>query len=164
MKLLFCPDCHDVHGLVMQEWRMCLCGASGGQYNRDGMTATVGGKARVFGVGNPFFNELYSFLAVEGKRKVRQAFYGQPDTDAWWGEYDADQQILRIKDANGPRLQVRVRPCECGKDDCGQMTVVIVDKREHWLVGKSGIGSVTVPKNPMVKITRWDRKKKVVKK
>ena len=62
MKLLACPVCHDVLGLLGQEWRICLCGASGGQYNADLMTATVGGAARVFGVGNPFFDVLLPFV------------------------------------------------------------------------------------------------------
>lgn len=159
MKLLFCPDCHDVHGLIMQEWRMCLCGASGGQYNRDGMTATLGGKARVFGVGNPFFNELYPFLDVEGKRKMRAQFYGQPDTDAWWGEYEGDQQIFRIVDAKGPRLKVKV-----GWTGGPTMDVAVVDKRQYWLDGKKDVVYVTVPKNPQVKLTRWSGKKKEAKK
>ena len=100
MKLLFCSDCHDVHELITNVWRKCLCGKSGGQYNRDGMTATIGGRARVFGVGNTFFNELYPLLGPDGKKTVREKYFGQ-ETDAWWGEYPGDQQIFRVRLADG---------------------------------------------------------------
>lgn len=154
MKLLFCPLCFDVKGLVMAEWRECLCGESGGQYNKDGMTATLGGVARVFGVGNPFFNELYPFLNEEGIAKVRQKFYGHQH-EAWWGEYPGDTQIFRIRNADGPRLKVRIsdsdRPLEC--------VVAITDKREYWIDGKFRLSHVLVPKNVKVK-TRWNTNEK----
>ena len=147
MKLLQCPICHDVHGLISKEWRVCFCGASGGQYNADGMTATLGGAARVFGVGNPFFNELYLYLDTEGKRKMRQRFYGQPDTDAWWGEYPGDVQIFRLTcpfSERGPRLKVKVQAVP---GDPSKMCVKIIDKRSFTIDGKSDLKSVIVPAN-----------------
>lgn len=160
MKLLYCPLCHDVMGLIQQEWRTCLCGASGGQYNADGMTATIGGRVRIFGVGNPFFNELYPYLESEGKRKMRVDMYGQPDTDAWWGEYEGDQQLFRIAKGTGPRLKVKVENLEGP-----MMNVAIMDKRDYTVAGVKNAPYVNVPKNPMMqKITRWQKKKKVIAK
>lgn len=171
MKLIYCPGCHDVHGLTMGEWRKCLCGESGGQYNEDGMTATLGGRARVFGVGNPFFNELYPYLDVEGKRKMRVAFYGQPDTDAWWGDYPGEQQIFRIFSADGPRLQVKVEDPTSEADVAFEvdpktmMRVTVTDKRKHWLSMERVTRHpdnpviVVVPRNPMVDTGR--KKKRV---
>lgn len=143
MKLLFCSECGDMKGLHSKEWRMCYCGASGGQYNRDGMTATLGGSARVFGVGNPFFNPLYVFLESEGKKKLQKKYYGHEDGDCWWGEYEGDVQIFRIASAYGPRLKVTVR--EFSKT---AMIVTIVDKREHTVDGLRNRVEVTVPVHP----------------
>jgi hypothetical protein len=167
MKLLFCPDCHDVHGLVMQEWRKCLCGESGGQYNSDGMTATVGGKARVFGVGNPFFDPLYVYIQDtdlnHGLKKMQKDLYGHNKGDCWWGEYEGDKQIFRIQDAEGPRLRVKVTPL-----DGSYMNVKVTDKRWFSVAGVNSTQKlsdsiyrgVAVPRNPQVKITRWNNKKK----
>ena len=143
MKLLFCPDCHDAHELIPDEWRMCLCGASGGQYNADGMTATIGGRARVFGVGNTFFNELYPLLGPDGKKIVRQKYFGQ-ETDAWWGEYKGDQQIFRVEEAEGPRLKIRIKVLD---DPSDMVDIIIVDKRTHIVDGKLDVKSVRVPRN-----------------
>jgi hypothetical protein len=154
MKLLFCPDCHDAHELIPDEWRMCLCGASGGQYNADGMTATIGGRARVFGVGNTFFNELYPLLGAEAKKMVRQKYFGQ-ETDAWWGEYKGDQQIFRIKSAKGPRLKVEMKLV------VGRMVdIIVVDKRDYWIDGEFLKESVRVPQNPGYKPPRKRKPKK----
>jgi len=160
MKLLFCPDCYDVQGLIQPEWRTCYCKNSGGQYNADGMTATLGGRARVFGVGNPFFDYLYPFLEDEGRKKVRRKFYGH-DFDAWWGEYEGDVQIFRISRSLGPRLLVKVRPYSVTEN-----VVTIVDKREHWVDGLKNRVEVIVPRNVMQedKTTRWWKKKGKVKK
>lgn len=157
MKLLFCPLCHDAKSLVMPEWRVCLCGASGGQYNKDGMTATIGGAARVFGVGNPFFSELYPFLSEEGKKQVREKFFGQP-TDAWWGEYPGDKQIFRIANADGPKLSIKI-VTKGALDEKGLARIVIKDKRDYTIDGQKNVRSVDVPINPKVKHkTRWDKK------
>jgi hypothetical protein len=144
MKLLFCPNCHDVLGLLGKEWRRCICGASGGQYNKDLMTATLGGIARVFGVGNPFFNELWPILTAEQKKPLREKWYNHNDGDCWWGECVGDVQIFRIESANGPRLKVELKLLTNGTQ-----IVTIVDKRSYTVDGKLDIKTVTVPSNPI---------------
>jgi len=151
MKLLFCPICHDALGLLGQEWRKCICGASGGQYNRDQMTATVGGLARVFGVGNPFFSELYPYTTPETRREMRKKYYGQPDTDAWWGEYPGDLQIFRIQSPDGPRLKIIIEHLGISEKtrqawEPGQNRVIIVDKRPFTIDSKV-LKEVIVPAN-----------------
>ena len=142
MKLIYCPMCADVFRLVGKSWRTCECQQSGGQYNKDLMTATIGGCARVLGIGNPFFNELYPMLNEEAKAALRQRMYGQP-TDAWWGEYPGDVQLFRIECAYGPRLAVRVvRVSET------ENKVIIIDKRPYTIDKKSNVKSVVVPANP----------------
>jgi hypothetical protein len=147
----------------MQVWRTCLCGKSGGQYNVDGMTATLGGEARVFGVGNPFFEYLYPFLEEAGKRKMWKKFYGHELGDCWWGEYEGDNQILRIVDANGPRLKLKVENIrETGParilTESGTNRVTVIDKRMYSFLGKWYRGdqcNFTVPANSRVTLTRW---------
>lgn len=51
MKLLFCTFCHDVVALN-DERRYCGCHQSWGEYDEDGLHATVGGKALVIGIEN----------------------------------------------------------------------------------------------------------------
>lgn len=168
MKLLFCPLCHDVQGLILPKWRICLCGKSGGQYNVDGMTATLGGEARVFGVGNPFFEYLYPFLEELGKRKMWKKYYGHELGDCWWGEYEGDNQILRILSAEGPRLELKIKNlAETGPKriltESGTNLVTVVDKRQYMFLGKWIQGekiSFNCPANLRVKVTRWNKKEK----
>lgn len=82
---------------------MCTCGSSGGQYNPDHVSAVIGGKARVFGIGNPFFTESWPHIP-ETERMMRRidAGYTQDRTDCWWGEYEGDKQIERIESSTGP--------------------------------------------------------------
>jgi hypothetical protein len=42
-KLIRCKKCEDIVRLVHTKWRKCECGKSGGQYNDDMISATVGG-------------------------------------------------------------------------------------------------------------------------
>lgn len=153
MKLLFCPICHDVLGLLGEEWRTCVCGCAGGQYNDDNMTATVGGAAKVIGIGNPFFNPLWIHLTPEKKRELRQQYYGQPDSDAWYGEYPGDIQIFRITSPNGPRLKVTVEPVQgslqrtLNRWEPGENKVTVVDERPFTIDGKDDLLTVVVPAN-----------------
>lgn len=144
MKILACPNCKDVFGLLGKEWRVCVCGESGGQYNTDLMTATLGGRARVFGVGNLFFNELFPYLTEEGKQKARPKVggYSGPN-DCWWGEFPGDVQIFRIDSPSGPRLKVKVLHV-----DPSTNKVVVVDKRKFTIDGRSDLREVVVPSNP----------------
>lgn len=51
MKLIFCPDCYDMRKLST-ELTECACGRSHGQYDDDGICATIGGRAVAFGIHN----------------------------------------------------------------------------------------------------------------
>lgn len=144
MKLLFCPACHDTFGLRAEQWRRCVCGASGGQYNRDKETATIGGKARVFGIGNPFFFPTW-LAKTEDERQALRASYYQRDQDCWWGESPdtpGDVQLFRIPDAAGPRLRIKILYYP---DRLGSTKVIqIIDKREFTVDGRV-LHEVTMP-------------------
>jgi hypothetical protein len=101
MKLIYCPVCDDVFRVVSHEWRVCMCGRSGGQYNPDNLTSTVGGKAKVFGIPNPFFSETY-MAPPEDIIRLRHKYNDTWITDIWWGEYKGDWQIIRVNNPQGP--------------------------------------------------------------
>jgi hypothetical protein len=140
MKILFCPSCYDVIRLIEREWRLCDCGLSGGQYNKDGMTATLGGIARVFGVANPFFNDMWLSLDDLQRQKYRES-HGYGPADCWWGEYKGDIQIFKIEAAEGPRLRVKVKNLNKKENE-----VSIIDNRPYSIDGKK-LKSVVVPTN-----------------
>lgn len=54
MKLLYCPQCHDIVALY-QEKRSCLCGLSSGKYLDDRVTVKIDGAAIVLGFSNSEF-------------------------------------------------------------------------------------------------------------
>jgi hypothetical protein len=107
MKLIRCKNCNDVVRLIHTEWRMCDCKKSGGQYNEDLITATVGGSCEVFGISNLFFNDEFNKLnedeKVEYRKKIRHHW-----CEIWFGEVEGDVQIQRIKSPKGPRLEMKV--------------------------------------------------------
>lgn len=136
MKLVYCPNCGDVVRLIHQKWRRCACGKSGGQYNEDLMTATIGGESLCFGVGNYFFNDMWKYLEDEQKQEYRSDNVSSALTvDCWWSAKDGrgDFQVIRIESAKGPRIQMKV-----GKkiDKRGRIKVTITDKREYTVKGK----------------------------
>lgn len=141
MKLLFCPFCYDVIRLIEREWRQCDCEKSGGQYNKDGMTATLGGAARVFGVANPFFDNLWLELDEIQRIKYREKNHYGPG-DCWWGEFKGDTQIFRIESAEGPRLRIKVKQVSAQSNE-----VTIIDSRKHWIDGIFDADNVIVPAN-----------------
>lgn len=100
MKLLYCPVCDDVVRFVSNEWRMCNCKRSGGQYTPDNETAVIGGIGKVFGIPNPFFAEAY-MAGPEVIKSLREK-YGQWSTEVWWGEYKGDWQLIHVKNPIGP--------------------------------------------------------------
>ena len=133
MKLVYCPVCGDVLRLIELEWRECYCGHSGGQYNKDLMTATVGGRARVLGVANFFFEHLFPRLSRTQKRKLRKDLTGQPDTDCWWSQFpERDMQIVAIKNPAGPRIRMRVETRPGAK----RSKITITDRRQYTVAGK----------------------------
>ena len=84
MKLLLCPDCHDMHALSRTK-RHCVCGRSWGRYTDDIM-AEVGGSGLVVGLLNGGADAaieareiepgdqytLACFIFPEGHRHVRR--------------------------------------------------------------------------------------------
>lgn len=141
MKLLYCPVCADVVRLIVTRWRMCECKLSGGQYNQDGMTATLGGYARVFGVANPFFNELWNDLDEMQRMNVRKRNNYGPG-DCWWGEFAGDVQIIRVTEASGPRIKMRIH------SQGNSNRIVILDKRSYSIDKKERLAEIVVPANP----------------
>ena len=107
MKLIRCKNCNDVVRLVHTHWRMCDCGKSGGQYNEDLITATVGGDCEIFGISNLFFDEEFNKLSEEEKVEYRSKI-NHYWCEIWFGEGDGDFQIHRIKSPKGPRLKMVV--------------------------------------------------------
>src|SRR4051812_28601913 len=105
MKLLFCSACGDVVCLRPEKWRQCKCKKSGGQYNEDNITATVGGNVKIFGIANTFFNARYpgypgtpleECWTGEVLFSIREQA-GYSESEIWWGGYKGDVQLLRIK-------------------------------------------------------------------
>lgn len=130
MKLINCLECKDVVRLIHTKWRNCECGKSGGQYNDDLITATIGGKCRVFGIPNTFFYDEFYYLTDEGKEWYRKKI-GYGSTDAWYGETKGDKQIFRIEANDGKRLKVKV--VRHGKNST---KTIIVDKRDYVIDGE----------------------------
>lgn len=52
IKLFLCPDCDDIVKLRTEIIRTCYCGHSSGVYEKDGLHATIGGKAIPLGFKN----------------------------------------------------------------------------------------------------------------
>lgn len=62
MKLLYCPECHDVFSLSDKKWKMCSCGKASGRY-MDGLNAAYSG-------GIPLGFNNFSFIpALSGQPK-----------------------------------------------------------------------------------------------
>ena len=99
MKLIRCNQCGDVAILIHTIWRQCECGKSGGQYNDDMISATVGGDCEVIGIRNDYF-------AAKQFSKERS---DEGDlNNIIQGEYDGDVQIHRIKSGDGPKLKMEI--------------------------------------------------------
>lgn len=157
MKLIHCKKCHDVVRLVHTKWRMCECKATGGQYNADLMTATIGGDADVIGIPNPFFDEINKYLIEEngGKQYYRDK-HGWGTQDIWYGGGPGDLQIHRIDSPKGPRLSMKV---EIIDDNHTKST--ITDERDYKIDGKK-LPFVIVENqmHPSFKDVRKKKKKK----
>ncbi len=107
MKLIRCKQCNDVVRLIEKQWRVCYCGKSGGQYNKDLMSATVAGDCDVVGISNLFFDDDFRKLTEKQKVKFRKKINHFPG-EIWYGELEGDEQIFRIKNPKGPRLRMKV--------------------------------------------------------
>jgi hypothetical protein len=71
------------------------------------MTATIGGNCVIFGISNLFFDEEFNKLSDKEKVKFRKKI-GHHWCEIWFGEYQGDGQIFRIKSPSGPRLKMTV--------------------------------------------------------
>lgn len=126
MKLIRCKKCEDVVRLIESKWRTCECGSSGGQYNIDSITATVGGDCEIIGLSNLFFDEKYRKLSEEEKEEYKKEIEHHP-CEVWFGELEGDKQIHRIKSPKGPRLNIEI-------EYIGKACVInFKDKRDYEL-------------------------------
>lgn len=131
MKLIRCNECNDVVRLVHTGWRKCDCGESGGQYNDDLLSATVGGNCEVIGIRNDFFEESREDRVIKEIDRIIQ------------GEYDGDVQIHRIKSPDGPKLKMAL------ERDGDIVNVTFTDDREYTinLIGDKSPKMVQIPYN-----------------
>jgi len=137
-KLIRCKKCEDIVRLVHTKWRKCECGKSGGQYNDDMMSATVGGDCEVIGLRNDYF-EAKPFSKERQKKDSR----GQLNVIIE-GEYDGDVQIHRIESGEGPKLKMKIEQID---DENNRIT--FTDKRKYTinLKGDKSPKTVDVPIN-----------------
>ena len=73
MKLIYCPDCHDIRKLQFGSV-VCHCGHSGGWYHEDGLNATITGKAIPLGFANRTFVKALANRPEEGMGEEFTAF------------------------------------------------------------------------------------------
>jgi hypothetical protein len=157
VKLIRCNTCEDVVRLVHTKWKTCECGKSGGQYNDDLISATIGGDCEVIGLRNDFFKEQPFSKKRNGKDVIIQ------------GEYLGDNQIHRIKSGKGPKLKMEIKDNGDGTHD-----IIFKDKREYTVNIKGsdkkpkelkGVTSNTEPsfKDKKVKKESFISIKKIIK-
>tara|TARA_R110000868_G_scaffold15938_3_gene72135 strand:+ start:189 stop:683 length:495 start_codon:yes stop_codon:yes gene_type:complete len=135
MKLIRCEKCEDVVRLVHTKWRKCDCGKSGGQYNDDMTSATIGGSCEVIGIRNDFFQEK-QFSKERGEDSKNIIIQG---------EYVGDNQLHRIKSGNGPKLKMEIQENGDNTHD-----ITFTDKRKYTINLKSNKSPKTlkgVPSN-----------------
>ncbi len=131
MKLIRCKECNDVVRLVHIEWRKCDCGESGGQYNDDLLSATVGGNCEVIGIRNDFFEKSREDRVSEHIDSIIQ------------GEYNGDLQINRIESSNGPKLKMEIK--KLGDN----VKITFIDDRKYSmnLAGNKMPRTIEIPYN-----------------
>ena len=144
MKLIKCNKCYDVVRLIAKEWRKCDCGKSGGQYNDDNLSATVGGDCEVIGLRNDYLyaKPFSKNRGADGKGQIIQ------------GEYKGDVQIWRIKSADGPKLK-----CEIEQISDKEVLITFKDKRKYSINLKGNKQPKTI-KMPYNKVPSFKNKKK----
>ena len=127
MKLLWCMKCHDIVALRIEERRTCFCTSLGGQYNADGVTATIGGNGKVIGIANPFLSGQLLAMSPYERDSFRQKYYPEgKGQDVWFGEYDGDVQLIKVSTSSGPRVKVSTRLT----DDSKGIILHIHDRRK----------------------------------
>lgn len=72
MKLIYCPDCGDIVGLLINKLRSCDCGKCCGMYLQDGKHAVTNGQGIALGINtNDLMRaESWAFTMLSGKSKV----------------------------------------------------------------------------------------------
>lgn len=73
MKLILCPECHDVFKLDYKP-RECKCGACKGHYYEDGLTAEYSGPAIPLGFANSSLADAIKKQPKRGQGKEFIAF------------------------------------------------------------------------------------------
>jgi hypothetical protein len=138
MKLIRCKNCDDVVRLVHTKWRKCDCGKSGGQYNDELLSATVGGDCEVIGIRNDFFSAK-PFSKERSKVDDKGA-----RNNIIQGEYEGDVQIHRIESADGPKLKMKTE-----KIDDDTLKVTFTDDRKYTinLKGNKSPKTIELPAN-----------------
>ena len=122
MKLIRCNNCEDVVRLIETKWRKCECGKSGGQYNGDSLSATIGGDCEVIGIRNDFFaTKPFSKARNESDDKGQKNVIIQ-------GEYEGDVQLHRIESGDGPKLKM-----DFEKIDKDTLKVTFTDDRKYTM-------------------------------
>ena len=129
------------------------CGESGGQYNDDLMSATVGGNCEVIGLRNDFF-ALKPFSKKRDDKDLNTIIQG---------EYDGDVQIHRIKSGDGPKLKMKIE-----KIDDENNKITFTDDREYTinLKGDKSPKTIEIPINhngPSFKPAKEKDSKKTIK-
>lgn len=133
-KLIRCKECEDIVRLVHTKWRKCECGKSGGQYNDDMISATVGGDCEVIGLRNDYFTKK-QFSKDRNDKELNSIIQG---------EYDGDVQIHRIKSGDGPKLKMEIEAVD-GKNN----KITFTDDREYSInvKGNKSPKTIEVPIN-----------------
>ena len=92
------------------------------------MSATIGGKCDVIGLSNLFFNEEFKKKTWEEKVEYRKEINHYP-AEIWFGEVQGDNQIIRIEDPKGGRIEMKVEWIEEGEITKSTIT----DKRDYHI-------------------------------
>jgi hypothetical protein len=132
-KLIRCKKCEDIVRLVHTKWRKCECGKSGGQYNDDLMSATVGGDCEVIGLRNDYF--IAKPFSKERDKKDDKGNLSK----IIQGEYDGDVQIHRIESGDGPKLKMNIEQID---DDNNK--IIFTDDREYTINVKGNKSPKTI--------------------
>lgn len=141
MKLIRCKSCNDVVRLIERKWRMCECGKGGGQYNKDMVTATVGGDCDVVGISNLFFDDKYRKMSEKEKTEHKKEIDHSP-CEIWYGGGYEDEQIFKIKSPKGPRLNADVEWIN------GDSKLTFKDKRDFNGASKKNPKFIITKDNP----------------
>lgn len=118
--------------LVHTDWRQCDCKSSGGQYNEDNISATVGGDCEVIGIRNDW---------IDASEKDRE---DDELSTIVQGEYEGDVQVHRIESGDGPKLKMKIEPI-----DKETNKITFTDGRKYTinLKGYKSPESIEVPSN-----------------